>query len=128
MTDDTEFTPQEVRQTAGRSIAFNGRLLASTEFQTRLGKPRSLLLEVWETQGRAYVAVSRSEAIGGPDDSDVRATVVKIGAPDPEFPAIVWVPNELEMRCAVMDHFGWNYRARAMCRKALGWKFVQEIA
>lgn len=125
MTDG--FIKCDIRQTRGPTFQFEGRPIAVADFQTRHGQPLNMLLSIYEAAGGALVAVTRSEGIGGRAEADVRATVVKVGAPDPERPWIVWVPNEMALRLAVMDAFDWDKRARSMARKELGWQFAVEI-
>lgn len=115
MTENAEFEPIQVRQTRGPVLAFNGRLLASDEYETRGRDPMSVLLEVFETQGGAYVAVSSFVPAERDGFEDIRASVIEPG------------PDEVARRCAVLDHFTWDVRARKMLRKQ-GWKFIVEVA
>lgn len=115
MEEEPEFTRTQIRQTRERTYEFEGRIIAAADFETRQGQPLTMFLEIWETCGGAYVAVTRAVPLNG-GDADIRATVVP--------PA----DDELARRFAVMEHFRWDNRARAMARKELKWKFVQEIA
>lgn len=100
-------------QNRGPLLVFEGKLLASTEFETRAG---SMALEIWETPAGAWIAT----ATGTPYDEDSRvirtATIVPPG------------DDEMARRCAVMDEFDWEDRARSMVRKQLGWALKIDVA
>lgn len=94
-----------ITQRRGPAIRFTGTLLAKTEFETRQG--HAMRLEVYETAGGSYVAVSST-------DLETRAEVVEPG-------------EEIDMRCAVLEAFDWHERARGMVRDQLGWQLLREI-
>lgn len=123
-----EFERATIKQTRGPTVVFSGELLASTEFRTTSRMATTMTMEVWETQGGAYVAVSRSEPIDGGGFADVRALVVDPVVLNELAPASARDHVELQRRIAVMDFFGWDNRARSMARKELGWKLVLEVA
>lgn len=100
-----EMQKKTIRQRRGPAIRFTGALIAKSEFDTRDGFP--MRLEVYETQGGAYVAVSIT-------DVETRATVIEPG-------------EDADMRCDVLEAFDWSNRARSMLRDQLGWKFVREV-
>lgn len=101
-----EMQSRRINQNRGPAIKFIGALIAKSEFTTRGGE--DMRLEVWETQGGAYIAVSITSI-------ETRATVVEPG-------------DDQAMRFAVMDAFDWDNRAREMMREQCGWKFVREVA
>lgn len=109
------FEAIDITQDRGPTIGFNGRLLASTEFETRGPKPLNILLEIFETQAGALIAVSSSVLAGGEGREDARVTVVP---PQDDVQA---------MRFEVMQAFGWEVRARSMVRK-LGWSLRLDVA
>jgi len=100
-----------INQRRGPALRFTGELIAKSEFEIRGG--REMRLELWRTARGALVAVSITE------EEETRATVIES---DPSGEVTI------DMRCAVMDAFDWNERARAMLREQLGWKWVREIA
>ena len=106
MTDNDEYEPVKISQTRGPRLEFEGKLLCEDD-----SGPVSL--EIWQTRGGAYVAVTEAPMRG--DQMDTRATVVEPG-------------EEQAMRLAVMDAFDWENRARSMVRKQLKWQLVQEVA
>lgn len=94
-----------IRQRRGPAIKFTGSIIAKTEYTTHRGD--EMRMEIHQTEGGALIAVSIT-------DVETRADVIEPG-------------DEMDMRCAVMDAFGWNERARTMCRDQLKWKFVREV-
>lgn len=101
-----EMQQKSIRQRRGPTIKFTGALIAKTEFDMRGGQ--EMRLEIWQTAGGALVAVSAS-------DEETRATVVEPG-------------EEMNMRCAVMDAFDWNERARSMVKDQLKWRLQKHVA
>ena len=114
MTD--EYKPEEINQSRGPVLAFRGRLIASEERETKGRDPMTVLTEIFETEGGAYVAVSSMAPIEREGFEDVRAAVIAPG------------PDEVARRCAVMDFFNWDHHARKMCVKKLKWRFRVEVA
>lgn len=104
----------EIPQARGPTVEFNGRLLCETSFDTRRGTPLTIHLEVWESAGGALIAVTASTLPGGEGREDCRVTVVP-----PQ-------DDQQAMRLAVMEHFGWELRARAMVKK-IGWSLRLEV-
>ena len=105
-----EFVPS-----AGPNVEFTGKLLAQGRYETGGRDPLSVQMEVWQTQGGAYVAMR----CANPSSRDgIKVTEVAV------VPAQA---DALAMRCAVMDLFDWNNRARAMMRKAQDWSFKLEV-
>lgn len=96
----------EIKQSHGPTVEFTGRLLISDEFETRGRDSLQVERQIWETQGGALIAASFSTGAGGRED--VRVAVVE--------PA----EDAQASRFAVMSHFHWDVRAKAMARK-LGW-------
>ena len=73
-------------------------------------------MTIYETRAGTLVAVAVSRA-AGPDSADtVRAAVIAVGE-DPQG-----------AHFAVLDHFDWDPRARAMVADRLGWSLRREIA
>lgn len=103
-----------IAQMRGPTVEATARLLAETSF-TEKRNGLEMLLEIYETRSGALIAVTSSTLPGGEGKEDARVAVVE-PSDDP-----------LAMRLAVMDHFNWENRARAMVRK-LGWSLVQEVA
>lgn len=105
----------EIKQQHGPSIEFTGRMLCDTQFTTRGAERFDMTLEIWETRGGAYVAVSASTLPGGTGREDERATVV--GRQD----------DPKAMQFAVMEAFKWHSEAKRMVRKALSWDLAIEV-
>ncbi|MGF7152594.1 hypothetical protein [Novosphingobium gossypii] len=95
-----EMQQKSIRQRRGPTIKFTGALIAKAEFEIRGG--REMRLEIWETKGRALIPISIT-------DEETRAAIVDPG-------------DETEMRCAVMDFFDWDSRAREMVKDQLKWR------
>lgn len=103
----------EIVQQRGPTVSFTGRLLADTSFETRRGL--NMLLELFETEGGALIAVSSTTLAGGGGREDARVTIVE---PQEDIQA---------MRLAVMDAFEYEVRARSMVKK-LGWSLRVDVA
>lgn len=101
-----EMEPVTIKQDRGPTLKFSGLLIAKTEFDMRSGG--AMRYEIWETAGNALIAVSKT-------NRETRAVVVEPG-------------YEFDMRCAVMDFFDWENRARSMVRDQLKWRLVREVA
>jgi hypothetical protein len=110
-----EYERVEVVRQRGPTLEFSGRLLASHEFTTRSDDPMRVEFEVWETVAGAYVAVTTTTPAEREGVELSSATVVE---PQDDAQA---------MRFAVMEHFDWHDRARAMARKQLGWSLRAEV-
>lgn len=98
--------PRRINQRRGPAIKFTGELLAEMDFQT--GQGWDMRLELYETLGGAYIAVSKT-------DVETRADI--IDASD----------DTMAMQCEVMDAFDWHPQARGMLRDQLGWQFIIEV-
>ncbi len=108
MTDTTPIADYErvkIKQNRGPTYVFDGKLLAETSWKSRHGD--EMKLELWQTAGGALIPVTES-------DVETRAIVIEPG-------------EDFAMKCAVMDFWAWENRARSMVRKALGWGFSMEI-
>lgn len=110
-----EYERVEIKQSRGPTLEFTGRLLCDDELETRGHQPLKITMEIWETRGGAMVAATYSEPIGRAGYEDCRATVVERD------------DDPLAMRMAVMEHFGWETRARSMVTKKLKWSFRIEV-
>lgn len=106
-----------IKQNRGPTIEFKGKLLASTEWETRDGQMR---LELYQSRGGALIPVTRTDFEDG-RRALVSASVIES---DPNVPE---VNREADMRFAVLDHFDWNDRAKSMVRQQLGWKLTQVV-
>ncbi|WP_333838789.1 hypothetical protein [Novosphingobium sp.] len=106
----------EIVQAKGPTIEAWARLLCSDEFEIRGREPLRIALELFQTAGGAWIAVTTST----PTDRDgldvVRATVVERQ------------DDEAAMRFAVMDAFDWHMRARSMVTKKLRWSLRKDVA
>lgn len=107
-----EYERVELVQARGPVIAFNGRVLAETRWDTRGRDPMRTTFELYETAGGNWVASSSYYPIEREGLENVAATVIERQ------------DDEEAMRVAVLDHFQWHDRARAMLRKQLGWPAV----
>lgn len=109
-----EFERVEIKQARGPTYEFTGRLLCDSEFETRGPDALRIEMEVWETEGGAYVAASCSTPVGGGNE---------------EWRAVVIPPTDeiQSMRFAVLEFFNWDQRARSMCTKQLKWSLRQEV-
>ena len=109
-----------LKQDFGPTIQFRGTLLADTDFETKKGgvKTGDMVLEVWETEGGAYIAYSELKYSNGAKNR--RATVIeqpyREDGRDTEY-----------MQRAVLDAFDWNSHARSMMRDA-GWSLTWKVA
>lgn len=124
------FGPVKIKQSRGPTIEFEGRLLASTEWETRDGQMR---LELYQSRGGALIPVTRTDFEDG-RRALVSATVVephKPGDPIPNGDGSWRYGSEAEAyaarRFAVLDHFDWTDRARSMVREQLGWKLTRVV-
>lgn len=126
-----EYELVKMKQNRGPMLRFMGKLLADEEFTTRGRDPLLIVMEIWQTEGGAFVACTKSWPAEREDGHrDQRATVVEpIIKDDGDYtgdPADLI--DEQAMRFAVMQHFEWEARARSMVKKQLGWNLTQEVA
>jgi hypothetical protein len=108
-------TEHEIKQMRGPVLRFTGQLLAETSFEIKGRDALQIRCKIYETRGGALVAVSSSTLLDRDGFEDVRATVVP--KQDDEF----------AMRCAVMDAFEWETRARRMVTRQLKWDLVRNV-
>lgn len=133
----TAFGPVTIKQSRGPTLHFQGKLLASTEWEARDSQMR---LELYETKAGALIPVTHAKFDSGRE-------VVTARVVDPDFGPVQGriiddvdeggnqirryiedrVPNEQAMRFACLDFWDWTDRARSMVRK-LGWSLKREIA
>lgn len=111
MTDS--YTPQRISPRNGPSVIFQGKLIAGHEWDAGTCDMR---FEVWETPAGAYIAATFWINGDGPNDTESEVSVV-----DP-------IEDHFAMQCAVLEHFGWHFRARSMVKKALKWILSREVA
>lgn len=109
-----EWERQEIKPQAGPVVEFTGRPVAEQRFTTTGSDPMNVGLEIWETRGGAYVAVTVTEPFDRPGFELVKVTVV-----EPQ-------EDRQAMHFTVMEHFDWTDRARNMARKA-GWGLRREV-
>lgn len=112
-----EWQRVEIPQTRGAILEFTARMVGTVRFETRKRDQErvAVTMAVYETRAGALVAVSATVLLDAADGfEDIRAMVVEP------------IGDELAMRCAVMDFFGWSDRARSMMRKA-GWSYRVEV-
>jgi len=115
-----ELIKTTIRQTRGPKLVFTGQQIAEAKFTTRGREPLSWILEIWETAGGAYIAVTSSLPAERDDGvEDVRASVVEPSN---------FGGDRQAMQFAVLDHFEWTQRAKDMVRKQLKWKLTLEVA
>lgn len=114
-----------IKQSRGPTYVFDGELLAEETFETQGRPPMLITMQIWETDGGAYIASSSAVPVGG-GRPDSRAIVVEPGdwRKDADAP-----DNLSEMRIEVMDFFAWSDRARGMVKRDLpGWDFTVRVA
>ena len=111
--EEGEFEHVELVQDRGPVLAFAGRLIAETSFETKGPQPVAVTLEVWQTEAGALIAGTYRRRPGSEEES---------------FEGIVVEPSadHQAMRFAVLDAFGWDIRSRSMARK-LGWSLVRDV-
>lgn len=128
-------TREVMKQDRGPTLIFEGELLAESEISTRQGK---MLMQVWETQGGAYIAYSELR-YEDTDRLDRRAEVIEpILRDEPENmgetlgKALTGDKNPARdlgaMQRAVMDFYSWDYNAIAMVRKQTDFDLRWEVA
>ncbi len=116
----TEYEPKTLKPSRGAPVRFKGRILAETEWDTKDGC--WMRFTVWETRGGAYIAQISGDVPGKPDQVHCTVGVVEpIYDEDGER-------DETAMQIAVLDHFDWHDRAKAMLKRELGWSPRIEVA
>ena len=109
-----EYQAKTLKPSRGAPVRFKGRIIAETEWDTRDGC--WMRFTVWETRGGAYIAQISGDVPGKPDQVHCSVTVV-----EPH-------PNPTAMQIAVLQHFDFHDRAKAMLKRELGWSPVIEVA
>jgi hypothetical protein len=133
---------QEIRQSHGPKIRFNGRLLAQVTMNTDGTKDTWFEAELWETVGGSWIVVSiyRTGTAGHRHRESVEATVIEPPVildtmslvfpaqrkPDSEI-AAERLARDIDRKCAVMDALEWAPCAHKI-RRAMKWKLVKEVA
>lgn len=110
----TEFQPKTLRPSRSAPVRFKGRIIAETQWDTRDGC--WMRFTVWETRGGAYIAVTDGDVPGKPDQVHCSATVV-----EPIIVNAAGDRDETAMQIAVLDHWDFHDRAKAMVKRELGW-------
>jgi hypothetical protein len=107
-----------IKQTRGPAIYSHGELICEVERDASEGV---MTLKVWQTEGEAYIAMSRMVYESG--DRDVRAGVIE-PIENEDGPRLdYWA-----MQQRVMDHFDWAGRARSMVRSQTDWHTRWRVA
>ena len=116
----TEFQPKTLRPSRSAPVRFIGRIIAETQWDTRDGC--WMRFTVWETKGGAYITEIAGDAPGKPDQVHCTVGVVEpIYDEDGER-------DEIAMQIAVLGHFDFHDRAKAMLKRELGWAPVVVVA
>lgn len=102
----------ELVQAKGPTLAFAGKLLAETTWETRGADPVNVTLELYETPAGNWIAATAFDPVGRDRYEDVSAAVIERQ------------DDVQAMRIAVLEHFQWHERARSMLRKQLDWPAV----
>jgi predicted phosphatase len=115
MTD--QYYPKTIKPSRGAPIRTIARIIAEVEWApSGRNSGTWMRFTVWETRGGAYIAVTEGDVAGYPDKVDVTATVV-----EPH-------PDPVAMQVAVLNHFDWHDRAKALLKRELGWAPCIEVA
>lgn len=130
----SEFQKKTIKPSRSVPIRFIGRIIAETEWTTK--HDSWMRFTVWETRGGAYIAVTEGDEPGKPDQVHCSVTVVepinRAGRYQlTEGGALLTADidrDETAMQIAVLDHFDWHDRAKAMLKRELGWAPVIEVA
>ena len=137
----TDFLKKTLKPTTSAPVRFVGRIIAETEWDTRDGC--WMRFTVWETRGGAYIAQISGDVPGKPDQVHCSVTVVepilkatgkterviedhKPGIIESKRPVLE--RDETAMQIAVLQHFDFHDRAKAMVKRELGWAPVIEVA
>lgn len=128
-----DYERKEIVQLRGPTVSFYGKLLAEEIYELR--DQRTMLMQIWETPQRNYIAISESRfSDGKPGVVDSRVAIVQRTNPDwmrdaTGLDSLALTPesDELRMRLEVMAHFAWEHRARTLARK-LKWNIGIEVA
>ena len=117
----TEYQNKTLKPSMGAPVRFTGRIIAETQWDTRDGC--WMRFTVWETRGGAYIARIDGDVPGKPDQVHC-----KVGVVEPIIVSADGERDEIAMQIAVLDHFEWHDRAKAMLKRELGWAPVVEVA
>ena len=97
------------------NVRFAGRLIAGEAFETRGRDAYSIEMQVWESEGGAWIAFFSSEPLDFDGVRVARSFVSRPGSDD------------AQRQIDVLAFFDWQDRARTMLRKQLGWKFTVDV-
>ena len=132
----TEFQPKTLRPSRSAPVRFVGRIIAETTWDTKDGCWMRFTL--WETKGGAYIAVTDGDVPGKPDQVHCKVGVVEpiwkegveVFGSERDVPVgqMVFhvtdrhrIRDEIAMQIAVLDHWDFHDRAKAMVKRELGW-------
>lgn len=116
-----QFDPKTLKPSRGAPVKFIGRIIAETQWTTNDGCWMRFTL--WETRGGAYIAQTSGDVPGKPDQVHCSVTVVEhVGT----FP--IGERDEIAMQIAVLQHWEFHDRAKAMLKRELGWAPCIEVA
>lgn len=116
----SEYQKVELIQTRGPVLRFKGKLLGETEWDARDGT--LMILQVYQTEGGALIAVREGQREGSDKRDDLKAHVVE------PIDSLDELAATQIMRFEVLDFFEWTDRARTFAKRVLKWSLVQEIA
>lgn len=105
----------EFVQQRGPTIEAWARLLCSDQYETIGREPFIVSVELYQTRGGAYLAVTSGRPADREGWESVRVTVVPPGE------------DERERCLAVMDAFEWHNCARRMVVRKLKWSLREEV-
>ena len=115
-----QYDPKTLKPSRGAPVRFKGRIIAETEWDTKDGC--WMRFTVWETRGGAYIAQTSGDVPGKPDQVHCSVTVVEPIYDDADE------RDETAMQIAVLQHWEFHDRAKAMLKRELGWAPVIEVA
>ena len=115
----TNFESKTIKPNRSVPLRFIGAMIAETQWDTRNGDWMAFI--IYETRGGAYIAVTEGNVPGNPDRVERTATVV--------IPIVgeAGERDENAMRIAVLAHFEFHDRAKAMLKRELGWSPFIEV-
>lgn len=149
----TEFQPKTLKPSRSAPVRFIGRIIAETQWDTRDGC--WMRFTVWETKGGAYITEIAGDAPGRPDQVHCTVGVVEpiykpsdnsgwlqeinanlrgeqtAAAAFKELDQAIQqspVRDDIAMQIAVLGHFDFHDRAKAMLKRELGWAPYIEVA
>ena len=116
-----QYDPKTLKPSRGAPVRFKGRIIAETQWTTNEGC--WMRFTVWETKGGAYIAQTSGDVPGKPDQVRCSVTVV-----EPIYPSATGERDETAMQIAVLQHWDFHDRAKAMVKRELGWAPCIEVA